>query len=168
MNHRNSQKRLQVDEGIFAIKVNTKDRYPFFQEEVFCRLFVEQLRLCKQVRTFRLYGFSLMPDHFHMMIHPGKGENISKVMHYLKKHISRNINVTMGYYEGEHIGRDGRQMSEDIHPRFQKNFIGPSEGEVGEPRHSNHSRPIPRLDHALFRKAFIQKHGCAFPHPKFS
>jgi len=144
MNHRNSQKRLEVDEGIFSITVNTKDRYPYFQEEVFCDLFIEELRLCKQMRKFRLYGFSLMHDHFHMLIHPDEGENISRVMHYLKRNTSRDINSII---EGEDNDPRLHNLKSQFLPLFEVL--------------KNHKQSLNELKHK-FHKKYPTQHP--FPH----
>ena len=88
----NRIKSLDVDEGVFSITTVTEKRYPYFRNRLFCEMFVEQIRLSKTIRNFRLYGFSIMPDHVHLMIHPDEGDNISRIMHYIKKHSSMNIN----------------------------------------------------------------------------
>jgi REP element-mobilizing transposase RayT len=126
--HRNSQKRLKVDEGIFFITTVTKDRYAYFSEPIFCEIFIQQLRLAKRYCDFRLYAFVIMLDHIHLMIHPMKNETISRVMHYLKRHISLNINIMMGYnnpYIPE--GEDGIPRLLDGVPRLL-------DGGVSQPR----------------------------------
>lgn len=163
--HRNSQKRIEVDDGVFAITTVTKDRYPYFREKIFCEVFIEQLRLCKKIRGFRLYGFCLMPDHLHIILQPKDGDTISKVMHYLKKHTSRNINITMGY---------------TTDPREKQNYVH-SEGEDGYPRqrticHGENVHSRLRLcnidqrfiDNARFRSEFLSKYHLSHPHPKFA
>jgi len=54
--HHDSQYRYYVTDGIYFVTTNTKNWTPFFREQIFCDLFVEQLRLCKQLKGFRLYS----------------------------------------------------------------------------------------------------------------
>ncbi len=95
--HRDSQKRIVFKDACYFITVKTHNNSPFFKESIFCDLFVENLKLCKRLKGFLLYGWVLIYDHFHLMVQPSDKFNISKVMQFLKRHISRNINVIMGY-----------------------------------------------------------------------
>ncbi len=95
--HQNSQKRIYVQDGVCFITTNTKNWFPFFEERIFCELFVEQLRLCKQLKEFKLYAWFLGYDHFHMLLQPGDEFNYSDVMFSVKKQFSHNVNVILGY-----------------------------------------------------------------------
>ena len=147
--HRNSQKRIEVDEGVFAVTTVTKDRYPYFREKIFCEVFVEQLRLSKQIRGFRLYGFCLMPDHLHIVFQPKEGDTISKVMHFLKRNTSRNINRIIGYQpftEGE-----------DDHPRLRCEYNSYRNIVFSHEKSLN-----------ILKLQFQKKYPYHYPHPKFS
>jgi REP element-mobilizing transposase RayT len=88
----------------------TKDRVAYFKEPILCELFIKQVKLGKLTRNFKLYGFVIIPDHVHMIIHPAEGDTISKVMHFLKRHMSRDANIMMGFTDGPNnapsVGRD--------------------------------------------------------------
>ena len=58
-----------------------------------CEVIIETLRVAKKIYDFELYSFIIMPDHLHLLI-ANKGEvNISKIMHFIKRHSTRNINI---------------------------------------------------------------------------
>lgn len=42
--HRNSQKRIYIEDGTYFITSNTFNWYPYFKEPIFCDLFVENLK----------------------------------------------------------------------------------------------------------------------------
>jgi len=46
----------------------THNRVPVFNNEEACEIFFEQLREVKQLFPFRLLGYVLMPDHFHILL----------------------------------------------------------------------------------------------------
>jgi len=92
--HRNSQKRFYNKNYIYFVTVNTYQKFPYFKEKILCDLFLEELKICKQIKKFRLYAFCLNYDHFHLLLQPGS-VNISKIMQFLKRHFSRNANVIM-------------------------------------------------------------------------
>jgi putative transposase len=83
--HRNSQKRVCEDNLVYFITTNTHERFPYFKEDIFCELFIDNLKVCKKLKRFKLYGFVILPNHVHLLIEPGGKYNISKVMASLKK-----------------------------------------------------------------------------------
>lgn len=95
--HRNSQKRIYLPGYIYFIVVKTHNNYPYFKESIFCDLFIENLKICKRLKGFNLYGFSLIYDHVNLLIKPNAQYNISQILKSLKENVSRDINVTMGY-----------------------------------------------------------------------
>jgi len=99
--HRNSQKRIIFKDACYFTTSKTHYNYPYFRERIFCDLFVENLRICKQLKGFLLYGWVLNYDHFHLLIQPNDKWDISDVMQFLKRNVSRNINFIMGYNEND-------------------------------------------------------------------
>ncbi|MCX6743246.1 MAG: transposase, partial [Candidatus Parcubacteria bacterium] len=95
--HKNSIKRIYFPGAIYYIVIKTKNNYPYFKEPFFCDLFIENLKICKQLKGFKLYVFSIIYDHVNLIIEPNNQFNISKVIKSLKENVSRNINITMGY-----------------------------------------------------------------------
>ena len=69
----------------------------YFKESIFCDLFIENLKICKQLKGFKLYAFSIIYDHINLMIEPSNEFNVSQVIKSLKRNVSRNINIIMGY-----------------------------------------------------------------------
>jgi len=125
--HQNSQKRIYFPEAIYFITICTQDRLPFFKEEIFCDLFVEELKLCKTLKQFLLYGFVILYDHVHLLIQPGDEYNISEIMRSLKTNCSRNINNIINHTGGavtsprlRGIGLNHRDVAL---PKYQKQFI---------------------------------------------
>ncbi|MFH1427792.1 MAG: transposase, partial [Patescibacteria group bacterium] len=90
--HRNSQHRFYNKDYIYFITTNTHKRFPFFEEDMLCQLFIANLRLGKILKNFKLFGFIIIPDHVHLMLKPEGKFNISKIMQFLKRHFSRDIN----------------------------------------------------------------------------
>ena len=92
---RNSQKRLE-GEYTYFVTCKTHDNYPYFENEILCELFIEELFLSKQLKKFKLHAFCLLYDHFHLMVTPDYEVcDMSKVMQFLKRHVSRNINIIL-------------------------------------------------------------------------
>jgi REP element-mobilizing transposase RayT len=139
--HRNSQKRYYEPNAAYFTVTKTFKNIPYFKEPIFCDLFIEELKLCKKLKKFKLLGFCLIYDHLNLLIQPGEKFNISKVMQSIKKEFSRDANVVL---EGDipECRLRGQQRSK----RFKKDFT------------------IPNLFN--YRKQFILKYGqnqCKIP-----
>ena len=92
MLHRNSQKRYYIPQAIYFITVCTQDKIPYFEEKIFCELFIDDLRFCKNLKHFKLFGFNVLLNHIHLLIQPNNEYNISRIMNSLKGNFSRNAN----------------------------------------------------------------------------
>jgi len=151
--HRNSQKRIYGDH-IYFISCNVRGVYEFFIHEILCDLWIKELQITKKITQMKLFAFCLNYDHFHLMIKPNNTiANYSKIMQFLKRHSSRNINVILGYHKQ------------------------PTEGDIGQYRlqdvtNNPHYRPrneFNKFDDIVskLREKFIQKYGEKHDIPKF-
>ena len=92
MIHKNSQKRYHNPSYIYFITVNTKDKQSFFREKIWCNLWIEELQILKKLKPFKLFGFCLNHDHFHILLQCNEKHNISQVMQSFKKNFSQDAN----------------------------------------------------------------------------
>ena len=140
--HRNSQKRIYGD-YIYFITCNVQDMNEFFKEEILCEFWIEELKLAKEIKKFELHAFCLIYDHFHLLIKPDK-TNYSQIMHFIKRHTSRNINIILGYN------------------KIDLDIMIHSEGDVGQRR----LREFDKITYQ-YRQKYIAKFGNELHHPKF-
>lgn len=95
--HKNSQKRIYGDH-IYFITCAVQDKFNFFKASLFCDLWLSELKLCKEIKRFRIFAFCLNYEHFHWMI---KADNeiadYSKIMQFLKRNFSIDANKIMGF-----------------------------------------------------------------------
>lgn len=119
--HRNSQKRIYQPGAFYFIVCKTKDNFEYFKEPIFCEIFIENLKVCKGLKEFKLYAFSLIYDHFNLLIQPGNKFNYSKILQALKKNVSQDINKILGVYP-EGANSNSRLHKVDI-TIFKQNFI---------------------------------------------
>jgi len=97
MRHHNSQRRIYGD-YVYFITCNTNGEFEFFQYEIFCELWINELRLAKELYKFQLFAFCLNYDHLHLLLKPDNEiANYSEIMRFLKRHFTRNINIILGY-----------------------------------------------------------------------
>jgi putative transposase len=113
--HRDSQKRIYFEDAVYFVTSVTKNRYPYFKERIFADIFVENLRICRRMKQFRLYGWFLGHDHFHALIQPGDEYSISDIVGGLKRNVSRDINKLFTHPESE----DSHLRGEHMNARFR-------------------------------------------------
>ncbi len=156
--HRNSQKRV-YGEYVYFITCNVQGVYLFFEDEILCELWINELQLTKKNTCMKLFALCLNYDHFHLLIKPNNSvANYSKIMQFLKRHSSRNINIILGY------------NVYDTHKHS-------TEGDIGQYRLrdvNNNAHYRLRVDNQKFdqtiiklRESFKQKYGENHDIPKF-
>ncbi|MBZ5538815.1 MAG: transposase [Acidobacteriia bacterium] len=77
--------------NIHYITCSTYRQTPVFDSDRFKLLFVDTLRALRLELQFKLIGYVLMPEHFHMMIWPSATVNPSRVMKSLKERTALGI-----------------------------------------------------------------------------
>ncbi len=92
MKHRNSQKRIYIKNAIYFITTNVDEPLFLFKEDLFCELFVEDLKFCREIKQFNIFGYKVNPDHIHLLIQPTGKYNYSEIMQNLKRVSSLHIN----------------------------------------------------------------------------
>jgi REP element-mobilizing transposase RayT len=147
--HRNSQQRFYNPDYFYFITTVTCKRFPFFKEELFCELFLDNLKICREIKKFRLLAFTILPDHVHLLVKPASDFNISQIMQFLKRHYSRDVNFVLNCNNEDEI-RESRlhggnyENYTDVIDLHDKRLIG-------------------------FKNKFIQKYGQPqFDIPSFS
>ena len=92
LKHRNSQKRIYFKDACYFVTCKTHNNFPYFRERIFCDLFMENLRICKQLKGFLLYGWVLLHNHFHLLVQPDDKWNYSEIMRSIKTNFSCTSN----------------------------------------------------------------------------
>ena len=77
------------------ITASTYRRAPVFASERFCRAFVQRLEEVRQEGHFRLVGWVLMPDHFHLLLRPEPAVIVPLIMKGLKEETAKRILRTL-------------------------------------------------------------------------
>jgi putative transposase len=83
---------VYFDDAVYFVTCKTKGNVPYFKERIFCEVFLENLRICKSLKQFNLFAWVLIYDHFHLLLQPNDGWNISEVMRSIKTNVSCDIN----------------------------------------------------------------------------
>jgi len=132
--HRNSPKRIYLDGAVYFVTFRTSCGFSYFHEEIFCDIFMENLKLCKRLKEFKLYAYDLLYEHTHLLLRPGERYDISKIMKSLKENVSCDINRVMG-----------TNVSETLAFRLR---------EIGVKK---------RLDYGKYCKRYLEEYGKGYP-----
>jgi putative transposase len=73
------------------ITASTYRRVRLFDSPRFRKRFIETLDQPRSEFDFRLIGYVVMPDHFHLLIWPGKDHNPSRILGSLKQRTARYV-----------------------------------------------------------------------------
>ena len=94
-------KRIYIKKAAYFITTNCVQRYPFFEEDIFCNILIDNIASCQQIKSFELIGFKINPDHIHLIIQPTGKYNISQIMQNIKRTTSDHINQLISYKQEE-------------------------------------------------------------------
>jgi len=92
MLHRNSQKRIYFNDAIYFVTTTTYNNFPYFKEEIFAKILIKQIEICKKIKNFKLYGFVIIPNHMHILFEPNNKFDFSNIIQSIKRNSSCNIN----------------------------------------------------------------------------
>jgi len=121
LSQKGSLKRFYIPGVVYFVTAVTKNRVPYFQEKILRNVFLAELNLCSKLKEFELYGYTVQKDHVHLLIKVGEKYNISQIMHFLKRNLSRNINRIMDSKMSE---VPAFNVAKDDHPWLQDGAAG--------------------------------------------
>ncbi|MGH9432601.1 MAG: transposase, partial [Terriglobia bacterium] len=67
------------------IASSTSRRAPIFSNPACCQFFVQALRAARSKFHFRLIGWVLMPEHFHVLLQPASSQSTSDIVKDVKQ-----------------------------------------------------------------------------------
>ena len=110
-------KHFYLENHAYFITTVTSQRQRFFADNDNCNILLRVLRFYRYRLNFRIFGYVILPDHFHVVIQVPENKSISSIMHGIKRgsafQINRNLNRRgpvwqAGYYE--HVIRDEKDL----------------------------------------------------------
>jgi len=84
--------RFHTAEAIYFVTSKTRGNRRFFSDKRNSRILLNCIDNFRKKGRYPLLAFVIMPDHLHIMLKPNGNENISKIMHSIKRGSSRLIN----------------------------------------------------------------------------
>jgi putative transposase len=89
-------KRYFEDNAAYFVTTATRDRAPLFRDRKLCRILLVTIEYHKTVFDYKVYGYCIMPDHLHIILHPKSEFNLSFIMKMIKGSFARKINKLNG------------------------------------------------------------------------
>ncbi len=80
-----SRRRIVPDNSIHHIVNRGNDKKVIFPELIDYASFLVLLREARELFDVKLYGYCLMPNHFHLVVHVANLEAISAYMHFVER-----------------------------------------------------------------------------------
>jgi putative transposase len=115
-----SRQTRAVADGLLYHALNRgNNRAPVFFEADDYRAFLQALAQTQQRYPFQLYGYCLLPNHFHLLLAPATGQSISRIVqsltvahtwHYHKAHASSG-HVWQGRFKSPVIQSDEHALT---------------------------------------------------------
>jgi len=106
-------KHLKLPGYAYFITTRLAEHLDIFKNEQCCLLLIKDMIFYRQELRYQLYGYVIMPDHFHWIIQPSPKADISIIMNKVKGHSSFVIN--------KHLGRTGKLWQKDYHDHVIRN-----------------------------------------------
>jgi len=85
-------KRFYEENAAYFITAVTKDRTRIFEDTRNCKILLVTIEYFKLILDYKLYGFCIMPEHLHLIIHPVGKNDFSYIMKMLKGSFARKFN----------------------------------------------------------------------------
>jgi REP element-mobilizing transposase RayT len=87
---------LTLNNQPYFVTATTVQRRPLFRHHGAARLFLQELEHCRMEMGFLLLSFVVMPDHVHLVLVPGPGADLSRIMQRVKGRFARALNLARG------------------------------------------------------------------------
>lgn len=85
-------KRYYETNAAYFLTTNTENNIAVFRDPRNCKILLVTLEYFKLVLDYRLYGFCIMPEHLHLVIHPFGIYNFSYIIKMIKGSFTRKLN----------------------------------------------------------------------------
>jgi putative transposase len=147
--------------AVFITQV-VQDREPVFRDSDQVIFLLEILRNVKTLHPFSMLGYTVLPDHFHILLQPAGESNFSEIMHSLKTNFTREYKKRLGLTASQsmkfwqkrfwdHVIRDDRDLENHLH---YIHFNPVKHRYVKDPRNWQHSSYIEWEKRGLYPPAF--------------
>ena len=107
--------------GTYFVTSRTWESRAVFKMQQPCEIFVEAIFNYRDQGKYKLHGFVLMPEHFHMILTPGAELSVERAVQFVKGGSARRIGLELNYKFpvwqrgfSDHRIRDARDYSDHM------------------------------------------------------
>jgi len=86
------KRRKFVEGAVYHVGSRTNNKICVFDTALGRRIMLSSIEDAKEKYIFKLHNFCIMPNHFHLLISPENGTNLSKIMQWIKTHSAKRWN----------------------------------------------------------------------------
>ena len=90
------KRREYVDGAAYHVTSRTNDKIRVFHNKLGRRIMLLALEEAKEKYGFTLHNFCVMPTHFHLLITPANGTNLSRIIQWIKTRSAKHWNGIHG------------------------------------------------------------------------
>ena len=97
------KKRILTDNTMYHVTSRTNNKAKIFERKPGKIIMMMVLKEAKEKFNFTVANFCIMPTHIHLLITPQKGNDLPKIMHWIKLHFTKRwnfFNRTSGHIWG--------------------------------------------------------------------
>jgi putative transposase len=90
------KKRELVEGAVYHVSSRTNDKIHVFNQDLGQKVMLLVLEDAKEKYGFKLHNFCIMPNHIHLLITPSNGENLSRIVQWIKTKFAKIWNGIHG------------------------------------------------------------------------
>ncbi|PKN00571.1 MAG: hypothetical protein CVU78_00410 [Elusimicrobia bacterium HGW-Elusimicrobia-2] len=88
--------RFTINDGFYHVLCRGHNKREIFHEDSDFLKYLKTLREAKTVYSLKIYHFSLIPNHVHLIINAQKGEDLTKAMRFLNQNYAQYYRAKYG------------------------------------------------------------------------
>jgi len=89
-------KRKFIDGAAYHVTSRTNDKNKVFGNNLALKILLLAIEEAKEKYAFKLHNFCVMPNHFHLLITPADGTNLSRIIQRIKTNSAKIWNCIQG------------------------------------------------------------------------
>ena len=87
--------RILAEDGIYFTTHTLVEWLPVFKEDRYFQIIIQSLKHCQAQKGLRIFGYVIMPTHFHLLGQTKEGVRFQDVMRDMKKFTSKQISKAL-------------------------------------------------------------------------
>lgn len=106
----NRPQRPFVADATWFVTSVTFQREPWFAQPGFAQIVVDQWLHYTAAYRFQLDAYCVMPDHYHVVLTPGRNKTLSQILHAVNSYTTTLINQQLAVRSRSRFGKETRGM----------------------------------------------------------